>query len=240
MIRRLHTSRISPGSVQLGDAEAHHARDVLRLGVGDEVELFDHAGVTAPGRISRCDKKTVLVEVASTSKIANAPAFAVASAIPKGERADWMIEKLSELGVSRLVPLTTARSVVHPSGKSKFDRWTRIAIESAKQSRRIGIMKIEPLTKLEAALSRSMTGVFLSTEPLAPPIVNIQHSTLIDPYFLFVGPEGGWTDAEQVSMKRIGLTPARLTATILRVETAAVAAAAVVACLFAAQSKAPA
>jgi 16S rRNA (uracil1498-N3)-methyltransferase len=154
----------------------------------------------------------------------------IASAVPKGDRADWMIEKLSELGVSRFIPLATARSVVHPKGAGKLDRWRRIATESAKQSRRAGVLQIEPLTALDRFTeSLESPAVFLSTDPKAPPILSCS-SFILHPssLCLLIGPEGGWTDDEMAAFARRNLTAAKLTETILRVETAAVVAAAIV------------
>ena len=74
-----------------------------------------------------------------------------------------MVEKLSELGAAAFIPLITARSVVHPEGRGKRDRWQRLATESAKQSRRVGVMRIEELTKLEDALAAAAgAGWYLS------------------------------------------------------------------------------
>jgi 16S rRNA (uracil1498-N3)-methyltransferase len=141
-----------------------------------------------------------------------------------------MVEKLSELGAAAFIPLITARSVVHPEGRGKRDRWQRLATESAKQSRRVGVMRIEELTKLEDAVRDSRvaggTGCFLSTQADASPLTRVTFGgpTLT----LFIGPEGGWSPGEIGHMSESGLTPAGLTTTILRVETAAVAAAAIV------------
>jgi 16S rRNA (uracil1498-N3)-methyltransferase len=156
----------------------------------------------------------------------------IASAVPKGNRADWMVEKLSELGVSRFIPLQSERSVVLPAGKGKYERWRRIAEESAKQSRRAGVMQIDELTQLEVLLTprrgEGAGGVFLSTEPDAPPIASCSSFLVHPSAFLFIGPEGGWSPDEIARMKSANLTATKLTGTILRVETAAVVAAAIV------------
>src|SRR5262245_51824438 len=112
VIRRLHAPQISVGIIELDQLESHHARDVLRLRAGDEIQLFDDTGKVADGRIVRCDKSKMLVEIGAVTPAPTQPLLVVASAVPKGERADWMIEKLSELGVSRFVPLATERSIV--------------------------------------------------------------------------------------------------------------------------------
>lgn len=238
--RRVHVKQVHPGVIELADREAHHLRDVLRLKVGDLVEVFDDEGNVAEADIIRCGAGGVAVAVAQVRATAAATLDAnpielvVASAVPKGERADWMIEKLSELGVSRFIPLAAARSVVLPEGKNKRDRWIRIATEAARQSRRSGVMSIAPLMKVDDVIqaSRGSTGLVLSTANDSRPILDVVQSSILHRPFsltLLIGPEGGWTDEELSSCASGGLTGARLTATILRVETAAVAAAAVAA-----------
>ena len=235
-MRRLHVSQLFVGEVQLPEREAHHARDVLRLGVSDEVELFDDAGQTALGVVQKADGTGFLVQVDSITHATRASVkITVASAVPKGDRADWLVEKLSEIGVDRFIPLHTERSVVLPTGKGKRDRWLRLAIESAKQSRRAGVMQIDELTPLDqaiGALAPAAAGWYFSTEddgaiPMAEIIRGLSASEIL----LAIGPEGGWTSQELSRMRECGLTAVRLTATILRVETAAIAAAAIVAAL---------
>ncbi len=233
-MRRLHVSQLSPGDVRLSEREAHHARDVLRLVAGDEVELFDDAGNTAHGVVREADASGVTVAVATIREASRSMfSIAVASAVPKGDRADWLVEKLSELGVDRFIPLQTDRSVVLPTGKGKRDRWLRLAIESAKQSRRTGVMQIDELTPLDRvvqSIDQQSAGWFFSTEEEgAVPIRDVLQSIPAKEIVLLIGPEGGWTSQEIAAMSERNLTPVRLTATILRVETAAVAAAAIVA-----------
>ena len=235
MLRRLHIDALRAGSVELNREEAHHARDVLRLKVGDAVELFDDAGNLARGTIEQSDASAVVALVALVERAGARPTstgITIASAVPKGDRADWMIEKLSELGVHRFVPLATARSVVHPAGRNKRDRWLRIATEAAKQSRRAGVMSIDELTALDKVVAINPGALLLDIDPQAPSLhdhLQYQPSNLQSQLTLLIGPEGGWTDEEVARMRAAGLTGVRLTATILRVETAAVAAAAIVA-----------
>jgi 16S rRNA (uracil1498-N3)-methyltransferase len=231
MPRRLLVPHLHLGLITLPPDQAHHARDVLRLDTRDDVELFTASGETATGQIAQVTPSEVVVEVKDISERRAAFNLTLASAVPKAARADWMIEKLSELGVARFIPLSTARSVVHPEGKNKIDRWQRLAAEAAKQSRRPGVMQITPLTPLTDVLTTlSGHAAYLSTasgcQPLSS-ILNPPSSSLT----LFVGPEGGWTDAEIASFADRHLTPVTLGETILRVETAAMAAAAVVAAL---------
>ncbi len=231
MPRRLIVHRIQQGANVLPEDQAHHARDVLRLRAGDEVELFTASGETAAGAIAEATAQRVVVNVEQVRAPADRFALTIASAVPKGARADWMIEKLSELGVARFVPLITARSVVHPEGKNKLERWRRLAEESAKQSKRIGVMGIDPPTPVRSVIDRiSGTAAYLSTAPTALPpssILDLPSSSLT----LLIGPEGGWADDEIRAFENRHLTPITLGGTILRVETAAIAAAAIVAAL---------
>jgi 16S rRNA (uracil1498-N3)-methyltransferase len=253
--RRVHVPKLRTGDIPLDSAQAHHVRDVLRLGTGATVEVFDDGGGVAPG-VLILEGTGVSVRVDQLEVAPQLPGvrWVIASAVPKGDRADWMVEKLSELGAAAFIPLATARSVVLPEGRNKRERWARIATESAKQSKRRGVMRIEELTPLSAVVAnvadatsaeraasaagestaRPARGWYLST---APGAVSIGHAIRdLEPsspsiLTLFVGPEGGWAAEEMDLFKKRGLRAVSLTSTILRVETAAVAAAAVVSVL---------
>jgi len=229
VLRRVHTSKLYVGRIELDQAGSRHARDVLRLEIGGEVEVFDDAGAAARGMIVELEPLvSVQVDAIDDERDANVTEITVAAAVPKGDRADWMVEKLSELGVACFIPLAAARSVVLPEGRNKRERWQRIATESAKQSRRRGVMRIEELTKVDVA-TRQAAGtraIVLSTEADARPILE----ALADApprITLFIGPEGGWTDEELGLFARHGVAAVKLTDTILRVETAALVAAAI-------------
>jgi 16S rRNA (uracil1498-N3)-methyltransferase len=243
-MRRLHVEQVRAGEIELGKQEAHHARDVLRLQTGTEVEIFDDHGYSATAAIERCDRHAVTVRTLTMNQ-REMPKFrwSIASAIPKGTRGDWMIEKISELGAFRFIPLKAARSVVLPEGKGKHERWQRLATEAARQSKRSGVMQIEPLTdpaillptREESAKARAW---YLSTaqdaRPMAAAIEGmIGHRPHPFHLTLFIGPEGGWTEGEIGEFEAAHLTPVRMGTTILRVETAAVAAAAIVAAILA-------
>jgi len=220
--------------VELAPDQAHHLRDVLRLKEGTEVELFDEAGATARGVLVEMDGRVVVVEVDPPQEAIGEPfRWTIAAAVPKANRADWMIEKLSELGTAAYCPLAAGRSVVVPEGQNKIQRWQRLATEAAKQSRRRGVMAIEPIGAPQQVIQRGegRTIWYLSTEPAAIPIPRALEQ--LEPgreLVMLIGPEGGWTSEEIALFSEHDLTGVKLTETILRVETAAVAAAAVVAC----------
>lgn len=209
----------------LGGEQAHHIQNVLRMPEGAVVELFDDAGRTARGTILRSTSGQVTVNVESISQ----PDFvdgtwSIASALPKASRADWMVEKLSELGASEFIPLITDRSVVHPKGENKMDRWRKIAEEAARQSHRSGVMRIAPLMPVEEAISNSKDGCYLSTRDDA---ISVTEIGLGRTAMFFIGPEGGWSPGEIEVFQRHNLTGVSMGRTILRVETAAIAAAVV-------------
>ena len=228
--------RLEAGETALDPVQAHHARNVLRLTEGARVEVFDDAGHVAAGSL-RLSDGGVAVWVERVEEPAGRGAavnLTIASAVPKGDRAEWMVEKLSELGVAAFVPLAAARSVVLPEGKNKRERWVRIATEAAKQCRRAGVMRVGELTTVGAALSAATTPWFLATEAGVETASVGDAARTLSPgsdVCAFVGPEGGWTDDELRQFAEAGARGVRLTDTVLRVETAAVAVAAVVGCL---------
>jgi 16S rRNA (uracil1498-N3)-methyltransferase len=244
--RRIHIPVLRPGEIPLDSVQAHHARDVLRLADGAQIDVFDDAGRSAQG-VLHIAPGTVNVRIDHVhSPEADAFQWTVAAAVPKGDRADWMVEKLSELGAVAFIPLAAARSVVLPEGKGKRERWARIATESAKQCRRPGVMRIEDLTTVDQTIKKVRASAnqndasgsstseawFFATEisgiamgDAIARLKNVRSLTLI------IGPEGGWTMQEISEFESAGIVAVRLGATILRIETAAIAAGAVVSTL---------
>jgi 16S rRNA (uracil1498-N3)-methyltransferase len=230
VIRRLHVPKLFVGTVPIEPAQARHARSALRLPEGTLIEVFDDRGAVASGKLIFDGASGAAVRINQIGPAAQ-PAgrqVVIASAVPKGERADWMVEKLSELGVAEFIPLMTDRAVVKPGGLNKRERWVRIATESAKQSRRNGVMEIAGIMRIKDLLAgikemQPVSAFILSTAPETPPLAEeVAHATRT---LLLIGPEGGWTQSEIDACERAGVIGARLTETVLRVETAAVAAA---------------
>ena len=234
MNKRFPVPEVRPGTVRLDAGQSRHARDVLRLTRGTTVDVFDPTGATGTGPIIAVEPGGVTVEVTAVQHPAAYPhgRLTVASAVPKGSRADWMVEKLSELGVDEFRPLVAARSVVVPDGRNKLARWLRIAEESAKQSRRSNVMRVTELADVNTALAAhaALTKWCLTTRGDAEPLSGVLPDTPGGDMLAMVGPEGGWTDAELAACRAAGCRPVTLTRTVLRVETAAVAVAAVVMC----------
>ncbi len=216
------------GENRLGHDASHHAKKVLRLKTGDAVELFDDAGNVGQGEITNDASDGLIVRIDTQAHGKPAVGFEpspvhIASAVPKSSRADWMVEKLSELGVARFTPLATERAVVLPEGVGKIGRWQRIAEEAARQSGRVGVMAIDPLTRLDKMLAGE-PGFFGSTASPAVPLAGAI-AAAVSPVTILIGPEGGWSDAEIARLLAAEWRAVTLGPTVLRIETAAIAAA---------------
>jgi 16S rRNA (uracil1498-N3)-methyltransferase len=227
---RIFLPEMSLGEVQLPPEQSHHLRDVLRLTEGDEIQAFDESGQIAHGIIGNVSRQSVTLKIEKIEPAARPKLrLTVASALPKGPRADWMVEKLSEIGADCFVPLIANRSAVLFCGEGKLGRWNRLAAAAAEQSGRAGVMRIEPATPLLSILQRTAGAprYYLSTSSQKPrSLVEMTHQLQGD-LILFIGPEGGWTGGEIGEFEKAAVEPARLTQAILRIETAAVVSAAI-------------
>lgn len=203
---RFFVERITHPAV-LSPEESRHALKALRLGTGDRVVVFDPHETWAGEIESTAGKVTIrlLDRVAAPSL----PRVCVAAAAPKGARLDWMIEKLAELGVAEFIPVKFARSVVEP-GEGKRKRLEKIALAAAKQSG-APVMKVSAEKRVDQLPPDAWLAAPGGTE--RPPTGG---------GVVVVGPEGGLTSDEEARFaRRFSLGP-----TILRIETAAVVAAA--------------
>lgn len=210
------------GRAVVSGPEAHHLVRVRRAREGDPVELFDGEGRSFLARISsvKRDRVEVVVEAAQPVKSAPATALTLATAVPKGDRFDWLIEKATELGVRRLVPLRTERSVVDPRS-SKLDRLRRVVVEASKQCGRDQLMELAEPVSWGEMLAIGPDGQGLIAHPGGSPMAllgPIERATVA------IGPEGGFTDEEAGGAIAAGWRAIGLGPTILRIETAGLAA----------------
>ncbi|MEX2213270.1 MAG: RsmE family RNA methyltransferase [Phycisphaeraceae bacterium] len=219
---------LSDASVALSAEESHHAVRVLRLKAGDWVELLDGSGRVAEGTIEQAGRKVTVRVASMRTEQALKPRLDVAVAIPKGPRADAMVEQLSQLGVDRLIPLRTTRSIVDPRD-NKLERFSRAAMESAKQCGRAHMMRVEPTADFGPSLLSldHDLRLFASTADADDKSVDerLRETCRV---LVLIGPEGGWTVDEADAAKNAGCVPWRLGPHVMRIETAAVAAAAIV------------
>src|SRR5262245_14164676 len=125
---------LGPGPVELHGPEAHHLASVCRLRPGDRVCLFNGDGREYPAQVVEAGKRAATLEVSEVRSPERelGRRLVVAAPLPKGDRAQFLVEKLTELGATSLVPLRTRRSVVHP-GEAKYEKLERYVIEASKQ-----------------------------------------------------------------------------------------------------------
>jgi len=220
-------------AVLTGD-EARHLSRVMRAKPGDRLTLFDGAGHSWPATISSIDRNRVeltLGEVVSEPTSTNR-AVTLAVALPKGDRQKWLIEKLTELGVTRLIPLRCTRSVAEPTATA-LDRMRRGVIEACKQCGRSRLLEIAPSQSLTTLLaSKTGTNLRLLTDPEGMPFATIDADGSSD-LLVLIGPEGGFTPDEITAAKAAGFIRVSLSRQILRIETAAIALAAITGQVFA-------
>ena len=219
---------LGPGEYILVGAEAHHLAAVRRLGPGQSVVLFNGDGHEYPAEILTTGKRAIVLNILRVQAADRERPFplVVAAALPKGDRADFLLEKLIELGVTRFVPLVTARSVVHPK-ESVVAKFTRAVIEASKQCGRNRLMTIDPPQRWQTFVGRGdlpNARFLLHTAVGASALPRV-----VGPVAVAVGPEGGFTPEEVEQGLAAGWQVASLGPRTLRVETAAVAAAAILA-----------
>jgi 16S rRNA (uracil1498-N3)-methyltransferase len=217
-------SPLAPGQVTVGGDEARHLAAVCRVRPGDRVCLFNGDGREYPAVVRRVARRTVDLDISSVEQPDREIGFRleIAAPLPKGDRAQFLIEKLTELGVTAFTPLHTERSVVHPR-EAKLDRLERHVIEASKQCGRNMLMHIAPLTDW----SSYCRGADL---PAARVLAHPQGAATSWPtgqdIALAVGPEGGFTDDEVRTACAAGWQTVSLGQRILRIETAAIVIAA--------------
>ncbi len=214
------------GPLTLDGPEAHHLATVCRLRPGDAVCLFNGDGHEYEARVVAAAKRQVELEVTARHRPERELPFVlrVAAPVPKGDRAQFLLEKLTELGVTEFVPLRTRRSVVHPR-ETKLDKLERYVIEASKQCGRNVLMRVAPLVDWADFCRRSDLGAL---RIVAHPGLS-SYAGLPSEYnevMVAVGPEGGFTDEEIADARTVGWRVLDLGPRLLRVETAALALAA--------------
>jgi 16S rRNA (uracil1498-N3)-methyltransferase len=228
MAERFYTNQdLRPGPVVLTGPEAHHLATVCRVGPGEMVALFNGDGREYRAEVRQTSKREVTLEVVGVE----APdrerrhRLILAASLPKGDRATFLVEKLTELGVSDFVPLHTARSVVHPR-ESKREKLQRQVIEASKQCRRNVLLQVHPLTPWvdycrASTLPENRFLAHPGTLPLAEYLRDREGVPLRGDVVAAVGPEGGFTEEEVEQGRTMGWLCVDLGPRILRIETAA-------------------
>jgi 16S rRNA (uracil1498-N3)-methyltransferase len=215
-------------AVLTGDHADHLVR-VLRARVGQEFDIAT-GSVVRRGRIVTVEEGRVEFELGEEVPVAPAPNVTLLLAIFKFDRMEWAIEKCTELGVSRIVPVIARRTDAHlaSAAAKRVERWRRIALQAAEQSRRATPPEIAaPIKLLEAANLTGATRIVLAESGQQTMLSDVLAAYSGGETLLAIGPEGGWADDELELFLRAGWISASLGPTILRAETAAIAAAAI-------------
>jgi 16S rRNA (uracil1498-N3)-methyltransferase len=229
--RFYHPPPLALGPATLDGPEVHHLIHVFRAKPGLEVTLFDGGGAEFLARVEKVQRMAVQLTVLNREEIdRELPArVTLAVSLPKGDRQRWLIEKATELGAARILPLITERSVAQPTAEA-IGRLERAVIEASKQCGRNRLMEIAAPTSWPQLATTSRD------KPLQPRLIahpggaSLAHrQTIAESCTIAIGPEGGFTDGEMRLAIDGGWQSVDLGRRVLRVETAAIALLAAVA-----------
>jgi 16S rRNA (uracil1498-N3)-methyltransferase len=226
-------STANNGKIMLEGEQARHAIQVMRFDVGDEIILFDGSGTEYEARIDQVEKKQIWLSIENQRVVPRAidASITLAVALPKGDRQKVLVEKLVELGVERLIPLETNRSVAVANEKV-IQRLKKQVVEASKQCGRNRLMRIESGSSIgDISDLLEPAALKLIADPYrGQPILEISKLCVAEmpvEIVVVIGPEGGLDEDENALSQSLGFQPVRLGPSILRVETAAIAIAAI-------------
>lgn len=224
-----------------GPEESHHLLHVLRVRVGDVVVAFDGQGREARTEVLAAGDGSVVLRVLEECECAPpAVHLVLIQALLKGQKMDWVIQKATEIGVSRIVPVETEHAVVRLQKRQRAkrcERWQKIAREAARQCGAAWVPVIEPVQGLREYLSREADVELLlqcalaeNARPLRDMVKDAKSSW--GSIGILVGPEGDFAEQEMTAAQEAGAVPVSLGSNVLRAETAALFALSVLACAF--------
>jgi 16S rRNA (uracil1498-N3)-methyltransferase len=237
--RRWIADEVTGNTAALVGEHAAHLSRVLRAEIGQEFDIATEAGIRRGTIISISDDRVefTLGEESRLTSRNSAPKITLALAIFKFDRMEWAIEKCTEIGVARIIPVIARRSDAHLAAASakRHERWQRIVRQAAEQSRRSAPPEISAPIKLKeltggGALTAGITDRVVLAESLADAGEDMRLGDILrsqsspGEVALAVGPEGGWADEELTWFRETGWIAASLGGTILRAETAAIVA----------------
>lgn len=230
--------QINAGKVVIRGNEGKHIATVLRMAPGDSIILLDGHGQEYQACLERVSRDEVIATINSSRPVTGEPPcrLTLLQGIPKKDLMDLIIQKGTEIGVSRFMPLYTENTIVQweaPKARRQQERWQRIALEAAKQSRRGLVPVVEepaPLVQCLKLLAPATRTLLFWEEPGAPDLRQAIQSEAEyhrpAELAMMIGPEGGWSAAEVALVCQHGAQPVSLGPRILRTETAALVGAA--------------
>lgn len=227
--RRWIAEEFSGNRAAITGAHAEHLSRALRVRAGEKFDIVTGSNVRE-GVVTVVDDSRVEFELGNGLPASVSPVLSLVLAIFKFDRMEWAVEKCIELGVTKIIPVIAQRTEprLATAASKRVERWRRIALQVSEQSRRITLPDISQPTKMKEILEFSAGARVLLSEseremPLKDAIARTANEVV-----LAVGPEGGWTEPELKMFRDAGWTSASLGNTVLRCETAAIAAVAVV------------
>jgi 16S rRNA (uracil1498-N3)-methyltransferase len=230
--RRFFVPAIHAGAAELRGEDARHLARVLRAEPGQLYEISDNQSVWLAEIAEAHGDRVVFHAVEPLAAVELPVRITLCAALIKFDRFEWLVEKATELGVERILPVDAARTDkgLFEASRKRTERWLRIARESSQQARRVRIPEILPALRFPAALEVEADHRYFLEEGAAPPLLRVlpEAPAPAAKVALLIGPEGGWTDSERAAASRAGWQPASLGPQILRAETATVAALAIV------------
>jgi 16S rRNA (uracil1498-N3)-methyltransferase len=229
--RRFFVPAIHAGAAELRGEEARHLARVLRAQPGQLYEISDNQSAWL-AEIAEAHGDRVVFRAIEPLPSPEFPVrVTLCAALIKFDRFEWLVEKATELGVERIQPVEAARSEkgLFEASRKRSERWVRIARESSQQSRRVRVPEILPALRFTPALAIAADLRYFLEEAVAPPLLRAMPPVRRPSAHvaLLIGPEGGWTDAERELAAAAGWHPVSLGPLVLRAETAAAAALAV-------------
>lgn len=222
-------------NITVSDVQFRYLAKVLRLKRGDNVELFDGKGKVGGAIIEKIVKASASLRIQSVNVFQPRckQRIVIAASMAKAQRFEQIIEMCSQLGIDRIVPVIFARTVKQADSEAAAKRFESIAIESAKQCGRNFLPIIDKPLNFEETVENlhrdypNARIIFGSLTNNAASVINFKFE--LEDIVAFIGPEGGLTDDEENLLKKINAEPVRLTDTILRIETAAITIASILA-----------
>jgi len=233
--RRFLVDPIHGDTAELRGEDAHHLARVLRAELDQQYEISDGARVYL-AEVKAIAKDRVTFRILAPVDTPPLPVHVILLAgLIKFDRFEWLIEKATEIGVSGIIPVNTARSDkgLFEASRKRVERWRRVAHESSQQSRRVSAPEIfEPQPLSQALEPAANIRYFLDENPGAPALLSVippaARISTSDWVALLTGPEGGWTADERAAAVSEGWAPVSLGPLVMRAETAAISAASIV------------
>jgi 16S rRNA (uracil1498-N3)-methyltransferase len=233
--RRWIADEVSGNRAALTGDHADHLIRILRARVGQEFDIAT-GPVVRRGRIAAIANRRVEFDLGEELPVAVTPKITLVLAVFKFDRMEWAIEKCTELGISRIVPVIARRTDAHLAAASakRVERWQRLALQAAEQSRRAVPPEITAPLKLSDAMALPGALGIVFAESEQQPLRDVLEADVLESHSppsqisLAIGPEGGWAEGELELFHLAGWVSASLGSTILRAETAAIAATAIV------------